>query len=175
MKAATHPNYVMHKEGQSLLAHALTINPILTRNMHKTIKSQLPRVRSSMLLAYGEIYLSAWKKASAQVLHTIEHDCLQDLANHCVHASSPSLASSIRKFSESCPHFLPVRTSSFSRVLAFTCPVSVSIHMLTPLCYSVDNTVSVSVNMPAHLCCSVSTDVPTSLTFFVHVAVFLLL
>jgi hypothetical protein len=45
MRAATHPNYVMHKEGEGFLAFALTLTPHLTRLLHRAIKTQLPRAR----------------------------------------------------------------------------------------------------------------------------------
>lgn len=50
-----------------------------------------------MVQQYGEIYHTAWKKATGQSLLCLENDCLQDLANHCVHAASPTLASAIRR------------------------------------------------------------------------------
>jgi condensin-2 complex subunit G2 len=77
-------------------AFVLSLQPQLTRALHKSIKSQLPRCRKSMLVQYGELYHSAWKRATGPVLHTLEHDCLQDLASHAISAASPSLSSAIR-------------------------------------------------------------------------------
>lgn len=48
MRAATHPNYVLHKEGQSFLGFTLTLKPALTRMIHRAIKSQLPRMRYAL-------------------------------------------------------------------------------------------------------------------------------
>ncbi len=50
-----------------------------------------------MLLGYGEVYYAAWKRSAGPVLHTLEHECVQDLVNHAVHAGTPSLATHIRK------------------------------------------------------------------------------
>ena len=96
LRAAIHPNYVMHDDGRRFLAFVLSIHPALTRCVHKTIKSQLPRCRKSMLLQYGELYHAAWKRASGPVLHALEHDCLQDMASHVINTASPSLSSSLR-------------------------------------------------------------------------------
>ena len=96
MRAAIHPNYVMHDDGRRFLAFVLSLQPQLTRSLHKTIKSQLPRCRKSMLVQYGELYHSAWKRATGPVLHALEHDCLQDLASHAISAASPALSSAIR-------------------------------------------------------------------------------
>ena len=86
MRAAIHPHYVMHDDGRRFLAFVLTLAPELTRAVHSSIKSQLPWCRASMLEQYGELYHQAWKKASGPALYSIEYDCFQDLANHCVHA-----------------------------------------------------------------------------------------
>jgi len=96
MRAAIHPNYVMHDDGRRFLAFVLSLQPQLTRALHKTIKSQLPRCRKSMLLQYGELYHTAWKRATGPVLHALEHDCLQDLASHAISTASPALSAAIR-------------------------------------------------------------------------------
>ena len=96
MRAAIHPNYVMHDDGRRFLAFVLSLQPQLTRALHKTIKSQLPRCRKSMLLQYGELYHTAWKRAAGPVLHALEHDCLQDLASHAINTASPALSAAIR-------------------------------------------------------------------------------
>lgn len=96
MRAAIHPNYVMHDEGRRFLAFVLSLQPQLTRALHQTIKSQLPRCRKSMLLQYGELYHTAWKRATGPVLHALEHDCLQDLASHAINTASPALSAAIR-------------------------------------------------------------------------------
>lgn len=97
MRAAIHPNYVMHDDGRRFLGFVLSLQPHLTRSLHKTIKSQLPRCRKSMLVQYGELYHTAWKRATGPVLHTLEHDCLQDLASHAINTASPPLSSAIRQ------------------------------------------------------------------------------
>jgi hypothetical protein len=53
--------------------------------------------RNSMLDQYGELYHAAWKRGAGPVLRVLEHDCVQDLANHCIHAASPALASALRR------------------------------------------------------------------------------
>lgn len=50
-----------------------------------------------MLVQYGELYHAAWKRSAGPVLRALEHDCVQDLANHCIHAASPALASALRR------------------------------------------------------------------------------
>ncbi|KAJ1476020.1 condensin II non structural maintenance of chromosomes subunit-domain-containing protein [Baffinella frigidus] len=97
MRAAIHPHYVMHDDGRRFLAFVLTLSPELTRAVHQSIKNQLPWIRASMLEQYGELYHQAWKKAAGPALHALEYDCFQDLANHCVHAATPALASALRK------------------------------------------------------------------------------
>jgi condensin-2 complex subunit G2 len=50
-----------------------------------------------MLVFYGELYHAAWKRGAGPVLRALEVDCVQDLANRCIHAATPALASSLRK------------------------------------------------------------------------------
>lgn len=50
-----------------------------------------------MLDQYGELYHAAWKRSAGPVLRVLEHDCVQDLANHCIHAASPALSSALRR------------------------------------------------------------------------------
>mgnify|MGYP000904839878 CR=1 FL=1 len=97
MRAAIHPHFVMHDDGRRFLSYVLTLAPELTRAVHSSIKSQLPWCRATMLEQYGELYHAAWKKAAGPALHALEYDCFQDLANHCVHAATPALASALRK------------------------------------------------------------------------------
>jgi hypothetical protein len=45
LRAAIHPNYIMHDDGRRFLAVILSLHPQLTLAMHKAIKSQLARCR----------------------------------------------------------------------------------------------------------------------------------
>ena len=46
MRAAIHPNFVLSEDGRRFLTFLLTLHPLVTTIIHKTIKSQIPRCRS---------------------------------------------------------------------------------------------------------------------------------
>eukprot|EP00960_Hanusia_phi_P052766 761649-Hanusia_phi.AAC.1 len=45
MRAAIHPNFVLSEDGRRFLTFLLTLHPLVTSILHKTIKSQIPRCR----------------------------------------------------------------------------------------------------------------------------------
>jgi hypothetical protein len=65
-------------------------------------RAQIPEANKTVLKAYGEIYLKAWKDASDDVSpqeentrNALEHQILQDLMHAAIHVSSPVTARSL--------------------------------------------------------------------------------
>ncbi|GMH69210.1 hypothetical protein TrRE_jg11089, partial [Triparma retinervis] len=66
LKTLSSPAYLKNEEGIKFLVHMMTIDEKLTGDMTRTYKSHIPKASKAQLRAYGEIFLLAWKKASAE-------------------------------------------------------------------------------------------------------------
>ena len=90
------PLYLRCVEGGKFLSYLFGMHPTFIEDLHETIRNQIPCGKRSLLQAYGAVYFRAWKEASGQYLMKLEEDCVQDLINCAVHASSPAMFKSIR-------------------------------------------------------------------------------
>lgn len=100
LRVASNPLCLRMPEGRSFLA-ALFQEPSLIRDLHLAVRAQIPEARGTILKAYGEIYLKAWKDSEntdagdVDVRDAIEHEAIQDLVHSVIHVSSSATAKSI--------------------------------------------------------------------------------
>lgn len=97
LHCAIRPLVLRCAEGRKLVAYFFSLHVPLISELHRAIKSQIPSCRKSQREAYGEVYFRAWRAASGPYLSRIEEGCLQDLMFHALHASSTSMANSVRQ------------------------------------------------------------------------------
>ncbi|XP_073006413.1 uncharacterized protein [Typha latifolia] len=91
------PVYLKTDEGRRFVAFLLGLNGQLAKEALALIRSQIPFGRKSVLEAYGEIIFKAWKGSVGCLREEIEDGFLQGLIEGAIHASSRSLAASIRR------------------------------------------------------------------------------
>ncbi|GLJ04628.1 hypothetical protein SUGI_0000030 [Cryptomeria japonica] len=91
------PLYVRAEEGRRFVAFLLVLNAQLAEELLPIIRAQIPFGRRSILEAYGEILLRAWRLSSSSSSSHSLHHFMQSLLEGAVYASSKNLASSIRK------------------------------------------------------------------------------
>ncbi|KAM4689298.1 condensin-2 complex subunit G2 [Discoglossus pictus] len=77
--------YIKREEGRRFLTFLFSWNANYIKMIHGTIKNQLQCLPKSLMVHIADIYFRAWKKASGEILETIEHSCIQDLMHHGVH------------------------------------------------------------------------------------------
>lgn len=99
LRIASNPLCLKIGEGKKLLS-SLMLDVELMKDLHLSFRAQIPTAKDSVLTAYGEIYLRAWKGAKEQsdqesdhnkednVQETIELEILQDLMYAVVHVAS---------------------------------------------------------------------------------------
>ncbi|XP_069815000.1 condensin-2 complex subunit G2 [Dendropsophus ebraccatus] len=78
-------NHIKREEGRRFLSFLFSWDVNFIKMIHETIKNQLQCFPKSLMNHVADIYFRAWKKASGEVLMTIEHACIQDLMHHGVH------------------------------------------------------------------------------------------
>ncbi|XP_037372427.1 condensin-2 complex subunit G2 isoform X2 [Talpa occidentalis] len=78
-------SYIKKEEGRRFLSSLFNWNVNFIKMIHGTIKNQLQGLQKSLMGHIAEIYFRAWKKASGDILETIENTCLQDLMFHGIH------------------------------------------------------------------------------------------
>ncbi|ONK75910.1 uncharacterized protein A4U43_C03F21850 [Asparagus officinalis] len=91
------PVYLKTDEGRKFIAFMLGLNDQLAKEALALIKSQIPFGRKSVLEAYGDILFRSWKGCEGFLRDEIEDGFVQGLIDAAVHASSKSLAASIRR------------------------------------------------------------------------------
>ena len=98
LRVASNPLCLRMSEGRNFLA-ALFQETSLVSDLHLAIRAQIPEAKGTVLHAYGEIYLKAWKDSANSVddesRESIEHEALQDLVHAVIHVSSNTTAKSI--------------------------------------------------------------------------------
>ena len=97
LRVASNPLCLRMTEGKTFLS-VLLQDPVLVPDLHLAIRAQIPEARKSVLLAYGEIYLKAWKSAGDAdrcSRESIEHAAFQDLVHAAIHVASSAMAKSI--------------------------------------------------------------------------------
>ncbi|CAI8588978.1 unnamed protein product [Vicia faba] len=91
------PLFLKTEDGRKFLSFLFGLSDQLRKELLAMIRSQIPFGRKSMLEAYGDILFRAWKAAPEDSRSEIENGFLQDLVEGCIHASSGSFASYIRR------------------------------------------------------------------------------
>ncbi|XP_058778063.1 uncharacterized protein LOC131652268 [Vicia villosa] len=91
------PLFLKTEDGRKFLSFLFGLSDQLRKELLAMIRSQIPFGRKSMLEAYGDILFRAWKAAPEDSRSEIENGFLQDLIEGCIHASSGSFASYIRR------------------------------------------------------------------------------
>lgn len=84
-------NHVKKEEGRRFLSFLFSWNVGFINLIHGTVKNQLQCFPKSLMENIAEMYFRAWKKASGDILKTIEINCIQDFMYHGVNLprSSP--------------------------------------------------------------------------------------
>lgn len=112
------PLYVKTVEGRKMISFFFQLDESLVKDLHKSIKAQLPLAKGSVVESYGEIYFRAWKEAASSdsnssevsyddsdddtssngetIQKVIEENVLQDLMHASLHIASPHMAKTIR-------------------------------------------------------------------------------
>ncbi|XP_075683522.1 condensin-2 complex subunit G2 [Rhinoderma darwinii] len=78
-------NHIKREEGQRFLSFLFSWDVNFIKMIHETIKNQLQCFPKSLMNRIADIYFRAWKKATGEILTTIEYACMQDLMHHGVH------------------------------------------------------------------------------------------
>ncbi|XP_040288770.1 condensin-2 complex subunit G2 [Bufo bufo] len=78
-------NHIKREEGRRFLSFLFSWDVNFIKMIHETIKNQLQCFPKSLMNHVADIYFRAWKKASGDILTTIEQACIQDLMHHGVH------------------------------------------------------------------------------------------
>ena len=61
LRTASSPHYLRTVEGRRVIAHIFQLDVDLVRDLHRSIRVQIPDARKTILDAYGDIYLRSWK------------------------------------------------------------------------------------------------------------------
>jgi condensin-2 complex subunit G2 len=106
-----------HAEGKKMIAFLFQLNTGLVKDLHRSIRVQIPLAKGNILKAYGDIYFAAWKDSLddeddserdanddesriSSIQSTIEEHVLQDLMYASLHIASANMAKSIRTILE---------------------------------------------------------------------------
>lgn len=112
------PLFVKTAEGRKMISFFFQLDESLVKDLHKSMKAQLPLAKGSIAEAYGEIYFRAWKEAASSnsnpaevsyddsdddassngetIQRVIEDNVLQDLMHASLHVASPHMAKTLR-------------------------------------------------------------------------------
>ena len=112
LRTASSPHYLRTVEGRRIIAHLFQLDAELVPDLHRSIRVQIPDAKRTILDAYGDIYLRAWRDAAAavrdaapgsdeaenaaDVLRSLEEDALQDLVMASLHVADPKVAKAVR-------------------------------------------------------------------------------
>ncbi|XP_006018613.1 condensin-2 complex subunit G2 isoform X2 [Alligator sinensis] len=77
--------HIKKEEGRRFLSFLFSWNVNFIKMIHGTIKNQLQCFPKSLVMHVAEIYFRAWKKASGEILETLEYNCIQDFMHHGIH------------------------------------------------------------------------------------------
>ncbi|XP_075068213.1 condensin-2 complex subunit G2 isoform X2 [Mixophyes fleayi] len=83
-------NYIKREEGRRFLSFLFSWDVNFIKMIHGTIKNQLQCLPKSLISHIADIYFRAWKKASGDILTTIENTCIQNFMHHGVHLPKKS-------------------------------------------------------------------------------------
>jgi condensin-2 complex subunit G2 len=96
LRAVASSLYLSSTDGVKFIICAFNADPLLPALLHSAIVPQIPSSHNNIIQTYGEIYYKAWSKAEGQTLLKIEHDCIQDLMYHAIHARNDNLFGKLR-------------------------------------------------------------------------------
>ena len=122
LRTVSSPLYIKSTEGRRMISFLFQLDASLVKDLHQSIRAQIPMAKGSTLQVYGEIYFRAWKESTlsseepdaaddddddedssttANVIQTaIEENVLQDLMFASIHVASPHMATSLRTILE---------------------------------------------------------------------------
>lgn len=124
LKTVSSPLYIKNVEGRKMISFLFQLDAGLAKDLHQSIKAQIPMAKRSTLEVYGDIYFRAWKESTQasqelrsheeesedddgdssqrgrSIQDTIEENVLQDLMFASVHVASPHMATSLRTILE---------------------------------------------------------------------------
>ena len=113
LKTSTSALYLKNADGRKMIAYLFQLDPSLARDLHHSIRIQIPYSKTSALGAYGEIYSNAWKNVAqeraidqdaieeeddedeANIIESAIEDALQDLMSGYLHAPTAHFAKNI--------------------------------------------------------------------------------
>ncbi|CAB9497077.1 Condensin-2 complex subunit G2 [Seminavis robusta] len=106
LKVASSPLCLKLTEGKRFVAGLFLIDSILIRDLHQSIRAQIPDAKRPILEAYGEIYKRAWKDAASNdskdtdqcpedIQTAIEQDVLQDYMYAILHMEKPKMTKAL--------------------------------------------------------------------------------
>ena len=97
LRASFAPAFLRCAEGRRFLAFLFTLQPTFVRELTAIVKNQVPAGRRSVLDAYGEVIYRAWGMATGACMLEFKETCIQGLMEAAILASTPALASSLRR------------------------------------------------------------------------------
>ena len=96
LRIVSSPVLLKMSEGKRFIAFLFHVDPNLMRDVHQAIRVQVPDAKKSVLDAYGDVYLRAWKEApSEEVQELIENQVLTDLMYAVIHVAKADLSKAI--------------------------------------------------------------------------------
>ena len=91
------PAFLRAPDGRRFLAGLFCLSSSMVPDLMAIVRNQIPSGRKSLLDAYSDVLLKAWKGAAGQALYAVEYSCVQELMRACLHARTPALATSVRR------------------------------------------------------------------------------
>eukprot|EP00793_Prasinoderma_coloniale_P001080 PRCOL_00006071-RA len=90
------PGFLRSPDGRRFLSGLLHLDSGLVDELLQVVRNNILCGRKSLLDAYSDVLFRAWKGASGPSLKALENR-VQDLMRACLHARTPSLATSLRR------------------------------------------------------------------------------
>eukprot|EP00899_Mesostigma_viride_P008179 jgi/Mesvir1/17362/Mv08672-RA.1 len=97
LRTAFAPPFLRLPAGRRFLSFLFSLHPQVVRELSTIIANQIPAGRKSVLDAYSEVLLRAWKNIVGPCLVELEQSCVQVLMRAAILASAPSLCAGIRR------------------------------------------------------------------------------
>uniref|UniRef100_T1IVR8 Methyltransferase domain-containing protein n=1 Tax=Strigamia maritima TaxID=126957 RepID=T1IVR8_STRMM len=81
-------NLLNNNDGLKILSCILCLDKEVMLELHKAAKENLPFCTRLQARAYGEIFCKAWSVMTGDMKEKFEHDCIQDVMFHAIHAKA---------------------------------------------------------------------------------------
>ncbi|KYQ88612.1 hypothetical protein DLAC_11353 [Tieghemostelium lacteum] len=91
------PIFIKSKEGRKFLIFLMTVHPLLTDEIHSTVKGQLFTCKKSDRDHYAEIYFKSWKAATGPFVMKME-SLFENLVECAIHIHNEKLSQSLFEF-----------------------------------------------------------------------------